>query len=148
MKRIIAVFPDYSIFVYHHNELCLAICKDRQENGEIVAYHPVEITPVENISEALTGEQERWISVEERLPENGVAVSGYNKKWIDEDYNPLGIRESVCYGQPSLPVWQSAKWCGLHDEWHNDTETIPTHWQPLPTPPLSNPVEPKQEKES
>jgi hypothetical protein len=44
MKRIIAVSPDFSIFVYHYNDLCLAICKSRLEKGEIAAYHAVEIT--------------------------------------------------------------------------------------------------------
>ncbi len=44
MKRIIAVYPDYSIFVYRHNDLCVSICEARHKKGEIAAYHAVEIT--------------------------------------------------------------------------------------------------------
>ena len=36
-----------------------------------------------------------WQKVSERMPEMGVEVIGYNRDWVDEDFNPNGTR--VCF---------------------------------------------------
>lgn len=78
-----------------------------------------------------------WISVEDRLPEEGYEVTGYNKDWVDDDFNPKGQR--VCVYLHGIG-WLCAKWvdCGdtyitLYEE--DDKDAAPTHWQPLPEPP-------------
>lgn len=56
----------------------------------------------------------------------GQVVIGYSPEWIDEDYNPKGVREcfTCCAGEKG---WTSMKWCGYHDDWHCDNDTAPTH---------------------
>jgi hypothetical protein len=72
----------------------------------------------------------RWVKAEEDLPPECTIVWGYSLKWVDEDYNPEGVRE--CFYNDNL--WNSAKWCNEQDAWDND-ETNPTHWMRLPEPP-------------
>lgn len=58
---------------------------------------------------------ERWIRVEERLPDRGVEVLGTNGKAVE-----------MCTYWPGQPTpWES--WTAFHFK--------PTHWMPLPEPP-------------
>jgi len=58
-----------------------------------------------------------WLLVEgnenDTLRNHG-EVLGFNKSWINEDFNPDGI--CMCFlGDDG---WTIAKWCGSCDEWH------------------------------
>lgn len=71
------------------------------------------------------GQQDRWISVEERLPEVGSAVMVYPHPHICR-YGPWDY-----YGVEQVAGFHS--WDGA-----NDTDSIVpgvTHWMPLPSPP-------------
>jgi hypothetical protein len=63
-------------------------------------------------------------------------VLGYNKQWIDEDYEPEGIREAFMQDDGD---WLSAKWNNSMDCWITDDETKPTHWMQRPKSPKNNP---------
>ena len=66
----------------------------------------------------------------------GLEVLGFNPEWIDEDYNKDGI--CMCW-KDDEENWTIAKWCGLHDTYHNRISgtiqqefglivNAPTHW--------------------
>jgi hypothetical protein len=57
-----------------------------------------------------------WISVKERLPEDGVDVLAIFK----------GQVQQVSTYRPT---------CTCTSKWHGNGGNIPTHWQPLPAPP-------------
>lgn len=108
-----------------------------------------------------------WIPITEDIasyPEHGIEVLGFNKEWIDEDFNPDGI--CMCFVIDDN--WTISSWCGQCDEWHtaydknwtahkqgeghmaivddnnqvseDDMSTkimpAPTHWKLKPTPPI------------
>ena len=85
----------------------------------------------------------RWIPLTEKEPEEGFEVLLYNKNWINDDWNPKGVRigykDGVC-------GWISAYWCNYHDDYHTRTSDeddkqfedykaenqVPTHWIEIP----------------
>lgn len=84
----------------------------------------------------------RWNKVGDCLPpEDGQDILLQNDKWIDEDYNILGVRIGS-YGDGQ---WISAYWCRTHDEYHTRTtgeddkqfedfeaiNQIPTYWRAI-----------------
>lgn len=90
---------------------------------------------------------EEWIELSMRTkPVTNQEVLGWNKYWVNEDYNPDGI--CLCFLDDE-GVWTIAVWCGTHDEWHtwehnipykdrNGIKPAPTHWRPKPLPPITN----------
>lgn len=96
---------------------------------------------------------ENWkeIKTEKDLPEFGVEVICFNKSWIDEDFNPNGIRIGFLNGDGDFTT---AHWWDYQDtymtisktdcednevfsdEIRNSTE--PTHWISVPLNPLQN----------
>ncbi len=71
-----------------------------------------------------------WIPTSERLPEVCKPVIGYAATWIDDDYNPIGVRE--CFRNDD--EWQSAAWNNYQDCY--DIEVgAPDFWMPYPDPP-------------
>lgn len=88
-----------------------------------------------------------WINFEEEKPITGEEVLAFNKKWIDEDFNPRGIRvgflrfdgfisafwydEQDCYETISKQHCESNK-----DFYANHIDNIePEFWLPFPKPP-------------
>jgi hypothetical protein len=85
----------------------------------------------------------KWISIKEELPKLGVEAILHNEKWINEDYNPKGIRIGF---KDDVSGWVSAYWCNYHDDYHTRTsdaddsqfelfraeDNIPTHWIEIP----------------
>ncbi len=68
-----------------------------------------------------------WISVDDRLPVDGLNVLVYLP---DNIYELQFVVQKISHG-----LWY------VQEEWHSDTVTSsgdnPTHWQPLPTPPTN-----------
>ena len=54
----------------------------------------------------------QWIPLSKRPLEEGVEVIGYNKFWIDLDFNPNGTRIGFINGDGQFT---SAKWNNTHD---------------------------------
>lgn len=55
-----------------------------------------------------------WIEITEKnIPEGEVLL--FNEKWINEDWNPKGIRIGF---HDDVSGWVSACWCNYHDEYH------------------------------
>jgi hypothetical protein len=87
--------------------------------------------------------EEQWINIKDELPESGIEVLLFNEKWINEDWNPKGMRIGFL---DDVAGWVSSYWCNYHDEYHTRTtdeddhqfedfkaeNQIPTHWMPLP----------------
>lgn len=92
--------------------------------------------------------EDAWLPVDhEGNPPAGIEVLGFNKEWIDEDFNPNGSR--VCW-RDEEGVWTSACWCNTMDSWqtlksnsdnteyspYNDNNAdAPTHFMYKPKPP-------------
>ena len=70
----------------------------------------------------------------ETLDLGGDAVLLYAEKWIDEDFNPKGIREGFRNGSDDGPIY-SAKWNDCHECWETDVSHEATHWMPRPESP-------------
>ena len=75
---------------------------------------------------------DKWIKVEDRLPNIGVEVNAFHPSWIDDDYNPLGVRTGFLNGDDKF---YSAKWNNYHDCYQEESDIMPTYWQPLPAAP-------------
>jgi hypothetical protein len=75
-----------------------------------------------------------WLPID-TAPKDGTVFLGWSKAWVDEDFNPNGIRECFYNGGPLEPECWSAKWKNDFDTWAVDEESEPTHWMPLPEPP-------------
>ena len=77
------------------------------------------------IEDALQARIPQWISVKDRLPEDGTRVMAYVNGWHEVAWHRKSIRE-----------WQ------FRDEiaFNNETNTygLVTHWMPLPEPPEEN----------
>ena len=79
----------------------------------------------------------------ENESESGFEYLLYNEKWINEDYNPKGIRIGFL---DDVSGWVTAKWCNYHDCYHTRTSIeddvmfedfkcenqIPTHFMEIP----------------
>lgn len=80
-----------------------------------------------------------WKKINMLEIEAGIELLLYNEKWINEDYNPKGIRIGF---YDDLDGWVSAYWCNYHDCYHtrvssedNDQfelsraeDQVPTHY--------------------
>lgn len=69
------------------------------------------------------GQQDRWISVEERLPEEGLTVLVWS---------PTCLMHSMRYYPKSAYPWRDND---PRDECSFSTIPDATHWMPLPSPP-------------
>lgn len=85
--------------------------------------------------------QQDWIKIEEQLPEHGIEIDGFNSEWIDEDFNPNGVRP--CFlnhdGDWTMAIWNNDQDCWdtvNHSElYYGKQELPPTHWKDRPSPP-------------
>lgn len=87
----------------------------------------------------------KWINYKKRKPEDFVEVLAYNKNWIDEDFNPTGIRIGFIDGNGDFT---SAYWWDYQDCYETISKAIceensefyskhigntePTHWMSMP----------------
>lgn len=80
-----------------------------------------------------------WIKIlsDINLPDQGQRVLGYSRAWIDDDFNPEGVRECHRSGFDDCLIWTSSYWDNYFDRFQTDDQTSPTHWKPLP---LSIPI--------
>jgi len=83
-----------------------------------------------------------WIPVSEELPPLGIECIFKSDKWINEDFNPQGIRIGF---KDDLMGYVSSYWCDYHDcymtrysneddeslELSKGIDQIPTHWKPI-----------------
>ena len=74
-------------------------------------------------------EQSQWASVE-TVPEDSQLVDMFHEEWIDEDFNPEGIRQGFYIEND---YWTSAEWNGDQGCWENSLDS-PQKWKPI-TPP-------------
>jgi len=74
--------------------------------------------------------KDRWIPVGDPVaPPEGQSLLLFNPEWIDEDFNPTGVREGFC----GPDNWFSAFWFDYQDCYETDTQP-PTHWKPVCPP--------------
>lgn len=66
-------------------------------------------------------------------PEFGVEVIAFSPEWIDEDFNPKGIRIGFFDGDGSFV---SAKWIDYQDSYTEDNTVMPTHYMDIPENPV------------
>lgn len=76
----------------------------------------------------------RWRDVNIELPPIDKEVIAKSAKWIDEDFNPRGIRVGFMTDHGFI----SAKWVDYHNCYiekrsEDNTNEMPTHWRPVET---------------
>jgi hypothetical protein len=76
-------------------------------------------------ADKLRREGVKWTKTADALPEFGEILLGYNPDWIDEDFNPTGVRECFTYDDGTR--WMSARWENDQGGWSTSDEA-PTHW--------------------
>ena len=86
---------------------------------------------IEGYNAATLQNKDEWISVEDNKPKNGVPVLVFNGHWTGVAYYKKNFEIGI-EGEPD--------WCDESTEYF---KPYPTHWQPLPTPPDSNPIKNK-----
>lgn len=70
-----------------------------------------------------------WINYKIEKPELGIEVLAYSSEWIDEDYNPKGIRVGFQdFSKDSDGEFVSAKFCNSQDSYYTDRESKPEYW--------------------
>jgi hypothetical protein len=74
----------------------------------------------------------KWFPTAERLPEVCQPVIGYADRWVDSEYNEMGMRE--CFRNDDY--WLSAAWNNYQDCW-DAAMGAPEYWTPYPEVPLS-----------
>jgi len=85
-------------------------------------------------------ERDRWISVEERLPERGIKVLVYGVGNIDGFWGDQVIAIAERFLFKFLPSSEGTEeWSSPWRYFHTDYKI--THWQPLPEPPKESEVE-------
>ena len=72
-----------------------------------------------------------WALVNEQPP-NGIPLVCYHPDWIDEDFNPNGVREGFYNLNGEPDDWTTAKWNNCSDRYMTFYDT-PSHWM-LPEP--------------
>lgn len=70
-----------------------------------------------------------WIAIKDKEPEWNIEVLGYSPEWIDEDFNPDGIRVFFINGDG---VHISAGWCSCDDVYTTEDTELATHWMKKP----------------
>lgn len=71
-------------------------------------------------------------------PPVGAVVIGYHPDWVDDDFNPTGVRE--CLLNCEEGEWLSGKWYDCQEGWKIEDETPPLQWTPMPIPPALAPT--------
>lgn len=77
-----------------------------------------------------------WRATEKEMPPEFVPVIGFSEAWVDEDFNPDGIRE--CFRSGDGDDWISSWWYDEQDCYETESgrtggHGAPTHWQPRPS---------------
>ena len=70
-----------------------------------------------------------FVSVAEQVPPDSTPVLGFRSEWVDDDFNPSGLRECFVCGDGS--AWHNAEWLDYQD-CYQTSEEAPTHWMPYP----------------
>jgi len=68
-----------------------------------------------------------WIDFSINKPNEGFEVLAYSSEWVDEDFNPTGIRVGFLNGDRTFI---SARWRDYQDTYMNGEE-LPEKWVPL-----------------
>lgn len=70
-----------------------------------------------------------WRSVRKDPPPQGRQVIGYHPCWIDNDFNPRGIRE--CFRTGDGTEWINATWVD-HQDCYREGYEAPIMWHDYP----------------
>lgn len=70
-----------------------------------------------------------WRESKTNPPDMCLPVIGYHPEWVDEDFNPKGVRECFRYGDGT--DWHTAKWVDGPDVYIT-TDEVPLLWTAYP----------------
>lgn len=88
-------------------------------------------TDVDSILSAINS-VDLWVKTSQEEPPINTIVLGFNKKWMNEDYNPEGVRQCFLYDDGAFV---STYWNNEHDCFETEMGTPPTHWMQHTKPP-------------
>lgn len=79
------------------------------------------------------GQLPKWRPISSLKQSDG-AVTLYAPEWVDDDFNPCGVREGFRNEGDDGPI-MCARWNDPCDRWETDDNCTATHWMPQPEPP-------------
>lgn len=99
---------------------------------ELISTGPIERDEPSNENANLV-EAPIWKSIQNTPPGDGVEVLLFSAEWIDEDFNPTGVRPG--FAEDNASRWVIARWSAHHHEYiteHIEVKPfrngLPTHW--------------------
>lgn len=103
-----------------------------------MAVRAVVFHATESLRAEIEAMRNPWVSLDEMVsPPFSEPVDGYHPDWVDEDFNPDGIRECFWTGSEDEPHWFCAAWLDYQDCYETVENQPPTHWRKRPAPPPS-----------
>lgn len=100
---------------------------DRIDGNGCDSGDPLDFTLTE-IGQALSILGDRalgWIGIDDALPPHGKPVWLWSPNWVDEDFNPEGVRDGF-YNDEG--IWTSCGWDPCHDVYTTDETSVPLKW--------------------
>lgn len=135
-----------SVILESHDKEQFAICM--RDTGFEFKYNDIWYEAKEGKVSKIENDESEFIKIksEKDYPEKGTEVLLFKKSWINQDYNPRGVRIGYL---DDVSGWVSAYWCNYHNAYHTRTSNedndqfedfksinqIPTHWKPLGSSP-------------
>lgn len=99
---------------------------------ELISTGPIERDEPSNENANLV-QAPIWKSIQNTPPGDGVEVLLFSAEWIDEDFNPTGVRPG--FAEDNASRWVIARWSAHHHEYITDhievkpfRNGLPTHW--------------------
>lgn len=154
-KLILANVPNDATDIFINNIGCLRYSHNKGRESSVVEPNKTGVY-LENSKHEIVGEtfiegqrhividEIPWIEYGNPFPPLGIEVIAFKPEWIDEDFNPRGIRIGFQNEMESEEgTFVSAEWLDYHDSYmtRDGEKDKPTLWMPLPAAPEKGGVE-------
>ena len=108
--------------VWAKEEVDLHYDNDGQASGCVLVGYPIEADKVL---------KRQWISVKEKDSPHGIPVLLWSKEWVDEDFNPTGVREGHFVEGEG---YTSCGWDACQDVFTTEENSYPSMWSKKVSP--------------
>lgn len=114
-----------------HYDICKSKRKLAIKHGAQVCDREAFVTHMRRIQKKQQEIAASWNRTTDKLPPHSKPVIGYSSKWVDEDFNPKGVRECFLTGDGT--EWVTALWIDYQDT-YSRCDDGPEYWCEYPEP--------------